>query len=47
MAIPAASLADSCAIALAQRVNGTIVTADRPGFPPDRLEAVCPVRFIR
>lgn len=45
--VPAASLADGFVIALAARVAGTVVTADRPGFPAAVLGDLCAVHLIR
>lgn len=42
-----ASLADCFVVALAQRLDGTIVTADRPAFVPVAACTICPVLFIR
>jgi uncharacterized protein with PIN domain len=41
------SLADCCALALAIRVEGTLVTSDHRELDPIALAEVCPVRFIR
>lgn len=46
-AIPQAALADSFGLALAQRVGGTVVTADHPAFEQAAALGVCPVTFIR
>jgi PIN domain nuclease of toxin-antitoxin system len=41
------SLGDCCAIALAQVVGGTVITADRAEFDPVHARGICPVTFIR
>jgi PIN domain nuclease of toxin-antitoxin system len=41
------SLADCCCIALAQRVGGDLVTADRHELGPLEPLGLCPMRFIR
>ncbi len=41
------SLADCCGLALAQRVGGTFVTADKHELDRDEIRALCPIRFIR
>jgi PIN domain nuclease of toxin-antitoxin system len=42
-----ASLGDCFAMALAQRVKGTIVTADHPAFSRAAVSGICQVTFIR
>ncbi len=42
-----ASLADCFVIGLAQRVGGTVITADHPSFDPVAARSICPVTFIR
>ena len=42
-----ASLTDCFAVALSQRVGGTIITADHPSFDPVAPRSICPVTFIR
>jgi PIN domain nuclease of toxin-antitoxin system len=44
---PNLPLGDCFCIALAQRLNGEIVTSDHPDFDPIAQAGVCPVRFIR
>ncbi len=41
------SLADSFAIALAQRMDGTVLTSDHHEFDRIADESVCNVKFIR
>jgi PIN domain nuclease of toxin-antitoxin system len=41
------SLADCFGLALAQRVNGELVTADHREFDPLVPIGLCPIRFIR
>lgn len=41
------SLADCCAIALTNRVGGTLLTSDHHEFEPITALGVCPLTFIR
>jgi predicted nucleic acid-binding protein len=41
------SLADCCAIALAKRVGGILLTSDHHEFDPLAALGVCPITFIR
>jgi predicted nucleic acid-binding protein len=41
------SLADCFALALAERVGGTLVTSDHHEFDPIVPLAICPILFIR
>ena len=41
------SLADCCALALAQRTGATLVTADHHEFDPIVEMNLCPITFIR
>jgi predicted nucleic acid-binding protein len=41
------SLADAFAVALTQRLGGTLVTSDHHEFDAIAEEDVCPVLFIR
>lgn len=41
------SLADCFCLALAERVNGTVVTCDHHEFDALVSHAICPIRFIR
>ena len=47
VSIPQASLGDCIALALAQRVGGTVVTADHPAFEQAAALGICSVTFIR
>ncbi len=42
-----ASLADFCAIALTNKLNGTILTSDHHEFDKIAQDAVCSIQFIR
>ena len=42
-----ASLADCCAIALAKRVKGPLLTSDHHEFDPLAKLGVCPIQLIR
>ncbi len=42
-----ASLADFCAIALTNKLNGTILTSDHHEFDKLAQDAVCSIQFIR
>lgn len=41
------SLADCCAIALTNRVGGTLLTSDHHELDPIAAQGVCPIIFIR
>jgi predicted nucleic acid-binding protein len=41
------SLADCCALTLARRLGGSLVTADRHDFEPLLVAGICPIEFIR
>jgi PIN domain nuclease of toxin-antitoxin system len=41
------SLADCFAIALAKKLDGTILTSDRKEFEPVAMLNICPISFIR
>lgn len=41
------SLADCCAIATAQKLNGTLITTDHHEFDPIVEMKICPILFIR
>ena len=41
------SLADCCALTLARRLGGNLVTADRHDFEPLLVAGICPIEFIR
>lgn len=42
-----ASLADCCAIVLANRIGGTVLTSDHHEFDKIAADGVCSVKFIR
>ena len=42
-----ASLADFCAIALTNKLNGTVLTSDHHEFDKLAQDAVCSIQFIR
>ena len=41
------SLADCFALALANKLGGTVLTSDRKEFEPVRILNICPITFIR
>ena len=41
------SLADCCALALARRLGGRLVSADRHEFEPILSAGICQIEFIR
>ncbi len=41
------SLADCFALALANKLNGTVLTSDRKEFEPVVILNICPITFIR
>lgn len=41
------SIADCFCLALAQRLDGTVVTSDRAEFGPLEALGICPITFIR
>jgi hypothetical protein len=40
-------LADCFALALANKLGGTVLTSDRKEFEPVRILNICPITFIR